>query len=204
MFQDLENVFMSIFEDISGNGFSVGINFGKNVPTWAISRYPQVWEDTYLKNKFILSDPTIVHGQKSSGHITWRELNQLYPNSIVMTEARKHGLAQGNTMALHIEGAVCIASGEGPAWDQKQQRLARAALAGLFQLHKPENPAIDLDPKLIEIIRPLSQGFRDDEIAEQIGKKVDTVRKRRVKALKLLNAKTSVEMVAKAVKMGLV
>lgn len=179
MINDMKQVFFGYLTGLSESGFSVGVGFTKGQPAWVHSTYNQGWVDHYIDNRFVLADPTIVHGQKENGHFTWSELEGLYPENPVFKAATRFGLTEGNTLSLSIGGSRTILSCSGPKWDETQLKCAKAATSGLHSLFAPVATAPAASKKELEVMRLMSGGLRDLDISEELGIKLETVRMRR-------------------------
>jgi DNA-binding CsgD family transcriptional regulator len=152
---------------------------------------------------YLIQDATIVHGQKVQGHFTWAELEALYPEDPVFEAARGHGLKHGNTLSLHVNGSITIVSCSGPKWNEEQLVKARSAAAALhfWNLPEPEFPVI-VSEGVLETLRLMAAGLRDQEIAIELGVKIETIRQRRNLAYQRTGTKTPAHLVSFVIKNG--
>ncbi len=183
MINDTKSVLLKTLSNLSTHGFSAGIDFKDRAPRWAHSAYSQPWIDSYVDHQLIKSDPTVTHGEKYSGHWTWDELAEIYPSATVFEAAAKFGLENGNTLSMRVNGAVLIASCSGAKWDKGELAQARAALSGLYYLHTESPSQTPVTPRSLDVLRLMCDGLRDQDIADKLGVKLETVRKRRTLAL---------------------
>lgn len=202
MISDTKTIFLHVLEQLSTSGFSVGIGFTNNEPAYAHSTYKGDWIDYYVQSGFLREDPTIIHGQKHAGHFLWSDLNRMYPGNPVFSAAKRFDLEQGNTLSMRINGDVAIVSCAGHAWTDQEQTSARAALAGLYEMVMPPKHQFGLTEKVLDVVRLMTQGLRDIQIAEELGIKLETVRARRAKAQQITGAKSPAQLVSVVIKSG--
>ncbi|SPJ30973.1 hypothetical protein TRM7615_04510 [Falsiruegeria mediterranea M17] len=141
-------------------------------------------------------DPTILHGQKNAGHFTWGKLSELYPDNPVMLGAAEAGMKEGNTLSLRMNGVCAIFSGDGPIWNNTQVQQAAAATSGLaFMFGEQPMPCILANPEM-DVVRLMADGAKDREIAERLGVKIETIRKRREKAYDLTGTRSPASLLS--------
>lgn len=199
----LELACLDTFRSVSPTGFAIVVNLGAKEFDWVHMEYPEPWVEHYVENDFINIDPTITFAQSEIGHISWSKLAADYPNNQVMTESPKFGLGEGNTLSVSINGRRSLASGAGPVWPKSLLPRLVLALGTLHRLHA-RYEAAKLNPKMIEVITLLANGFRDQEIAAKLGVKIETVRTRRNSAYAKTGTKTPAHLVATCLREGLI
>jgi DNA-binding CsgD family transcriptional regulator len=204
MINTTKAILLAILDSLSENGFSIGIDFDKNVPQWVHSNYQKTWVDRYIEAGFVANDPTIIHGRKHTGWFTWSELDRLYPGNPVLKEAREFDMPEGNTLSIRVNRKPIIVSCSGPAWTPDQVSEARSAALGLLGLIDSEQMPTLISPKSLEVIRLMCKGLRDKEIATELGIKLETVRQRRTTAQHSLGANTSAQLISETIQLGLI
>ncbi|KIC35884.1 helix-turn-helix transcriptional regulator [Leisingera sp. ANG-M7] len=205
MRSDIRGVLLRSLDQLSECGYSIGIGFNGIEPVFVHSTYSQRWIDRYVDQGYLLVDPTIQFGLSSTGQVTWRELERLFPSSKTFFEdAVNYGLHHGNTLAISADGRVSVLSCSGPEWSSGDLRIARAALHALHALeYEPSNPVTLTEP-VREVLRLMCSGCKDQEIADRLGVKLETVRARRRTAQHAFEAKTSAQLISQVIKFGLI
>jgi len=188
--------FLAELSRLSKTGFSIGVGFRNGAPSWVHSTYNDLWVDRYVEQGWMAVDPTITHGQKTTGHFTWSRLSELYPDNPVMLGAAEAGMPEGNTLSLCVNGVRAIFSGDGTAWHQAQVQQAVSATSGLaFMFGEQPMPCILAKPEM-DVVKLMSEGVKDREIAERLGVKIETIRKRREKAYDLTGTRTQASLLS--------
>ncbi|WP_259973812.1 helix-turn-helix transcriptional regulator [Leisingera aquaemixtae] len=192
-------------DNISESGYSIGVGFDGVEPVFVHSTYAQRWVDRYVDQAYLLVDPTIQFGLSSTGWVTWNDLERLFPSSKTFFEdAANYGLVHGNTLAISADGRVSVLSCSGPKWRDEELRIARAALYALHALEYEPSQSITLTAPVKDVLRMMCNGCKDQEIAENLGVKLETVRARRRTAMQALDAKTSAQLISQVIKFGLI
>lgn len=205
MRSDIRGVLLRSLDQLSECGYSIGVGFDGVEPVFVHSTYSQRWIDRYVDQGYLLIDPTIQFGLSSTGQATWKELERLFPSSRVFFEdAASYGLHRGNTLAISSDGRVSVLSCSGPEWSKEDLRIARTALHALHALeYEPSNPVTLTEP-VKDVLRLMCGGCKDQEIADRLGVKLETVRARRRTALQALEAKTSAQLISQVIKFKLI
>jgi DNA-binding CsgD family transcriptional regulator len=199
---DTKLMLLTILERLSQNGFSIGVSFGETGPHWVHSTYSRPWVEHYVKRGFLEKDPTIWHGLEHSGHFLWSDLARQYPDSPIFSDAKNFGMSEGNTLSLNLNGTTTIASCAGPAWSEEMRRDALAAVAGLHFLHAPNTAPPNVPSGTLDVLKQMERGLRDQEIADELGVKVETVRKRRATGLDATSTKTAYQLLSFSIRNG--
>lgn len=202
MISDIKPILMSSLSLLSKAGFSIGVAFENNTPSWTHSSYSKEWIDHYVDNRLLDRDPTILHGQKNCGHWSWGELERLYPGSEVFSAAKSFGLTEGNTVSICVQGLRTIASCSGPRWSPDELKQATAAVAGLHMLHVQFAPERPFSDRAADVLRLMAAGLQDREIAEELRIKPETVRQRRSQALQRTDSQTHSQLISLCIKNG--
>ena len=205
MRSDIRGILLRSLDEISENGYSIGVGFNGVEPVFVHSTYSKDWVDRYVDQSYLLVDPTIQYGLSSTGWATWKELERLFPASKTFFEdAAAFGLNHGNTLAISADGRVSVLSCSGPEWRGEDLRIARAALYALHALEFEPSNAITLTAPVKDVLRMMCNGCKDQEIADNLGVKLETVRARRRTAMQALEAKTSAQLISQVIKFGLI
>lgn len=205
MRNDIRGILLRSLDKISESGYSIGVGFDGVEPVFVHSTYAKRWVDRYVDQAYLLSDPTIQFGLSSTGWVTWKELERLFPSSKAFFEdAATYGLHHGNTLAISADGRISVLSCSGPEWSAEELRIARAALYALHALEFEPSNAITLTAPVKDVLRMMCSGCKDQEIAENLGVKLETVRARRRTAMQALEAKTSAQLISQVIKFGLI
>ncbi|MDE4175771.1 LuxR family transcriptional regulator [Phaeobacter sp. PT47_59] len=206
MRNDIRGVLLKSLEEISQKGFSVGVGFNDaGEPSFVHSSYERAWVDRYVEASYLLVDPTIQYGLCSTGHITWKGLERLYPDTkAFFADAASYGLTEGNTLAFSLDGTTSILSCSGPEWNKNELCVARAALLGLHGLQLEEGQPSQLSSGVKDVLCLMCSGCRDEEISIRLNVKIETVRSRRRSAMISLDAKNSAQLISKVIKFGLI
>lgn len=205
MRSDIRGILLRSLEQLSESGYSIGIGFNGVEPVFVHSTYNQRWIDRYVDQGYLMTDPTVQFGLSSTGEATWKELERLFPSSrAFFDDAANYGLRHGNTLAIRADGRVSILSCSGPEWNSDDLRVARAALHALHALeYEPDSP-ITLSAPIKDVLRLMCSGCKDQEVADRLGVKLETVRARRRTAMLALEAKTSAQLISQVIKFGLI
>ncbi|UWQ27284.1 autoinducer binding domain-containing protein [Leisingera sp. M523] len=205
MISDIAGVHLRSLDNISECGFSLGVGFdGANI-AFLKSTYSREWQERYVAQRYLDLDPTIKFGVAGTGSITWEELRVRYPESErFFDDAARHGLIQGNTLSIHVDGQVSIVSSSGPKWTDAERRLAKAALYTLYSLHHEQTRHYSISRQAQDVLRLMCAGFKDQEIAERLGVKLETVRQRRRGAMQAVEATSTAQLISLVIKFGLI
>lgn len=205
MRSDIRGILLRSLEQISECGYSIGVGFNGVEPVFVHSTYNQRWIDRYVDQGYLLIDPTIQFGLSSTGHMTWKKLERLFPSSRTFFEdAVNYGLHHGNTLSISADGRVSVLSCSGPEWSEGELRVARAALHALHALEFEPSNSVRLTGPVKDVLRLMCGGCKDQEIADRLGVKLETVRARRRTAMLALEAKTSAQLISQVIKFGLI
>jgi LuxR family transcriptional regulator, quorum-sensing system regulator SdiA len=90
-------------------GCAIGLHISFTTPRYMFQSYPKRWMDQYAGLGLLLQDPTIRWGMSNVGWIMWRDLEQIDSHG-VLERAKDHGIMNGVTIALLIDGSRSIAS----------------------------------------------------------------------------------------------
>jgi DNA-binding CsgD family transcriptional regulator len=202
MINDNKVFYLEVLEGLSTQGFSIGVNFLVSGPTWVHSTYQQKWIDHYVENGYMNSDPTIHHGIKYSGHFIWSDLEYRYPEQCVFAAAKAYGMPNGNTLSFRINGISTIISSSGAPWNDDQLREAYAAAAGLHFLHAPKFKPSVISNGVVEVLVLMKNGMRDQAIADTLGVKIETVRKRRATGCDAAGVENSYALLSVSIQNG--
>lgn len=207
MAEELQNSLFKVLSNLSEVGYSVGLGFIGFEPHYVKSTYSKAWVARYVERLFIQTDPTVQFGLSRTGHVTWKQLQELYPESkTFFDEAAHFGLRHGNTLSLRIDGQISVLSCSGSPWSEQELRMADAALRGLaVLLSKPrEGGDFGLPERVKDVLALMVSGARDQEIAEILSIKIETVRARRQLAFQLTNTRTIAQLISEVIKNGLI
>jgi len=207
MKSDIKSFLLRSLDELSDGGYSVGVGFQGLEPHFVKSTYSSDWVERYIEQNFIKQDPTIQFGLSRSAHATWESLEQMYPDSkSFFSEARKFGLLQGNTLSICVSGQVSILSCSGSHWDDTELRTASAALYGLAVLAAAtDSDKFDpLSHREKEVLNLMATGSKDQEIADILNIKVETVRARRRSAFLATNTTTIGQLMSEVIKKNLI
>lgn len=204
MKSDIENASIRTIAGLGPQGYAIGVDFVDRRPTWLELAYPIEWSRHYVDHGLISDDPTIEFGLTTQGHITWGELLGRYPDNRVLTGASKFGLTHGNTLSIAINGQRSILSTAGAPWSDGDIEIARSALSALHALHAlhARKRTDNVPDHVLSTVRLMVTGLRDDQIAERLGVKVETIRQRRQKAYSISGTNTPAGLGAYAQKAG--
>ncbi|AZV77917.1 LuxR family transcriptional regulator [Parasedimentitalea marina] len=207
MKSDIKSFLFRTLEELSDGGYSVGVGFQGVEPHFVKSTYSSDWVERYIEQNFIKQDPTIQFGLSRSAYATWEDLEKLYPDSKgFFAEARAFGLLRGNTLSVCVRGQVSILSCSGAHWDDAVLRTASAALYGLAVLvaDVDTNKYDPLSPREKEVLNLMTTGSKDQEIANILKIKVETVRARRRSAFLATNTTTIGQLMSEVIKKDLI
>ena len=204
MSNNIKDHLLASLESLSIGGSSIGVDFTDEGVAWVNSSYPDAWVDEYVEHDYMSDDPTILHGLRTSGHFTWNDLNKLYPQNRVLENARRFGMSEGNTIAVHIEGAISIASCAGPVWTTEKIRTAKGIVSALHYLFCDDHDHPVISDGAKNVLKLMIAGYRDDDIAKKLGIKIESVRQRRYTAMEKLDAQTQSHLISKVIKFGIV
>ncbi|MQQ09084.1 hypothetical protein GFB49_11515 [Epibacterium sp. SM1979] len=203
MSENLKRAALEEFERACPAGFAIVVNIESFQYDWVEFRYPDAWVERYVQREYILEDPTLVISKHRSGHVTWEELRQLFPDNVVMNEAKRFGLKHGNTLILNFGGMRTIASGAGKVWSEEDIKTLTAALRLLHGLHAKPHDA-QLNEKQLAVLRLMADGLRDAEIAERMNVAPISIRTWRSTAQKATGTKTPAQLLAFAIRAQLI
>lgn len=205
MINDIAGVHLRTLENISERGFSLGVGFDGADLAFLKSTYSPEWQERYVSQRYFNVDPTIKFGLTSTGVTTWDDLKVRYPCSErFFRDAARHGLTQGNTLAVHVDGQVSIMSCSGPRWTEEEQRLAKASLYAVHSLHHRDTRHHSISKQAQDVLRLMCEGFKDQEIAKKLGVKLETVRQRRRGAMQATEATSTAQLISLVIKFGLI
>lgn len=205
MTSNIEDALFYTLNKISEAGYSFGLGFVGLEPSFVKTTYDETWVEHYLKSGYIKKDPTIKFGHARTGHVTWKQLQHLYPDSKDFFEdAVEHGLVEGNTLSMRVEGQVCLLSCSGKPWGDLERREAKACLSalGVLKASPKQTKSFDIPERVLEVLRLMSGGAKDQEIASLLGVKIETVRARRKSAFNLTSTSTTSQLISEVIKAG--
>lgn len=204
MIFDIPAILPKAFADLSENGFSIGVDFIGFEPNWVHAGYSEKWIEHYISKGYLQLDPTIKHSLEYPGHVTWTELKNRFPSNPVLVDAERFGMSEGNTLSVFIDGSISIVSCAGKPWNQSEVDLAMSLLSALHHIHKRPAKKPVLTPAILAVLKLMSDGLKDHEIAERLGVKKVTVSQRKQRAYELLECKTAAQTISKVVRLGLI
>lgn len=207
MKSDIESALLGTLTKLSEAGFSIGVGFRGAEPHWVRATYSRAWVDNYVAKSYIQIDPTIQFGLTQTGHITWSQLGRRHPETeSFFGDAKGYGLKDGNTLSIRSSGGISILSCSGPKWQDDEIKRASAALHGLAALHStPENmQGVALNEREKDVLRLMCSGLKDQDIADVLGVKVETVRARRRKAMQATDTSTIAQLISEVTKKSLI
>jgi DNA-binding CsgD family transcriptional regulator len=207
MKSDIKSVLLRSLDELSDGGYSIGVGFQGLEPHFVKSTYSSDWVERYIERNFIQQDPTIQFGLSRSAYSTWEGLEKMYPASkSFFGEARRFGLLRGNTLSICVRGQVSILSCSGAHWGDAELRTASAALYGLAVLtaDTDSNKYDPLSPREKEVLNFMATGSKDQEIADTLKIKVETVRARRRSAFHATNTTTIGQLMSEVIKKDLI
>ena len=180
------------------------------------------WMQFYAECDLHRTDSLVHHCFRENRPILWSEYNRnvdhgLIPQDQIETAhyARDWGVVNGVTIPLqqvgnYVAGISLIADKDVDAHGQEREFLAHRklliALVDAFHAHVDrKNMAINhyrLTRREIEVLKWLSEGFQEKQIAHRLGTSIHTVEKQVKSAKRRMHAATSTQAAVKAAMLG--
>jgi len=177
--------------------------------------WPSEWLNRYFSKNYIAIDPTIKMVKTSLEPFYWNELPSLYeknPNAdLVMNEAMDFKLMEGLTVPITTtEGRKCGCSFAGQHIDLTElttgtiSLLANYAFVKSAKLGADTSVAPPMAPRQMDVIGWAAEGKTDWEIGMILHVSEHTVDKYMRQVKEKLDATNRVQMIAKAIRLGLI
>lgn len=167
-----------------------------------IDGMPPAWSALYNQRGYIMGDPVFLWGLVNNGAKRWEDID-INDYRGVLAKAKAFGLNYGVVVAQQIDGrhtALSVARSNSPYGDAEISSCVKLLNDILDSHYIHEQPK----PNEVEILRLMSQGQSLEEIAVSLQIAISTVKKRLSRACTTLDAKTSVQAVAEAVRRQIV
>lgn len=179
-----------------------------------LGHWPDSWAKRYFERQYVRKDPTLAHSLGANEPLHWSELHLQAndPSNDVMQEARAFGLADGLTIPqLTIEGHRIALSFAGQKLDRSPEArtvltvLAAYGVSRALQLRAATFAvSISLSRRERECLSWISEGRSMADAAIILGVSVKAVEKYLAAARTKLNALTTTQAVAQAMRLGLI
>lgn len=179
-------------DELGSGGIAIGVGFRRCEPTWVHSTYPQAWIDHYVECGFLAIDPTIQFGLRNIGHALWSDLGP----SPLFEAAARFGIASGNTISIAINGTKTIASVAGEPWSSNEITSATIIISALHHIHVGTRALVELKPRERQVAGMMALDMRDNQIAEELGCAVQTIRQDRTTMYARTNTSTPAGLIA--------
>lgn len=181
-----------------------------------LNNYSQDWQQRYIRENYLVVDPTVVHGMRSVMPLVWTD-NVFATCRSFWEDARSHGLRVGWAQSCHdakgVGGLLTLARSHDDispkelcAHSLKMSWLAQTTHEGMSRLlvHKlmPE-VAINLSAREIEVLRWTAEGKTSNDVSEIMNLTERTVNFHINNALLKLGAANKTAAAIKAAMLGL-
>lgn len=196
--------------------FGVQSNVSLTKPkTGLFNNYPKRWQERYLSQGYITSDPTVRHALTSSTPLVWGD--ELFAQSIDLWEdARMHGISAGWGMPTRGQGETvgllsCSRAGEAikqnelDTFELKLIYLANLVHVAICVHWIPRNlPEFEcrLSPREQEILLWTAEGKTTTEAAKILGISERTAQFHLYNLMERLNVHNKSQLVMKAAMLG--
>ncbi|WP_299821167.1 autoinducer binding domain-containing protein [uncultured Jannaschia sp.] len=175
-------------------GFVMAFNYTVSGPEVMASGYPDVWHKEYEERNYFVGDPVLLWSFVNSGVKRWSEIKLPDPRGI-MKAALKFDLRYGAVISVkkgRKRSVLSVARGDRELTDTEIADLKERF--GTWCDHVTNRAA--LTDREIEVLKLLSVGHSQREIAETLGIAEVTVKQRAVSATKKLGATNRIHAVA--------
>jgi LuxR family transcriptional regulator, quorum-sensing system regulator SolR len=187
-----------------------------NPKMFMLNNYSQDWQQRYIKENYLLVDPTVAHGLRSMMPLVWSE--DIFATSRSFWEdARAHGLCVGWAQSCHdakgVGGLLTLARStdnlsikELDELSLRMNWLSQLTHEGMTRLLVPKlipETAVVLSAREVEILRWTADGKTSAEVSEIIYLTERTVNFHVNNALIKLGASNKTAAAIKAAMLGL-
>lgn len=181
-----------------------------------LNNYSTEWQEMYLGSGFLETDPTIIHGKKTTQPIVWSEklFKKAHP---LWEEAKAHGLNHGWVQSVYspngTSGLITLSRSSNDITEEELRHrlpslmwLAQITHVGLQKQLLPQlfkNINTQLTPREVEVLRWTADGKTSNLISEILMISERTVNFHLNNAARKLNASNKTSAVAIAAALGL-
>jgi len=216
----------AVFDRIARIALDLGFDrcaYGIRVP-WPLTRpqlfllnnYPESWKRRYQEAGYLLTDPTVLHCQKSRALLTWND-HVFSGAPQLWAEARAHGLSVGlaqSSADWHgVAGMLTLARGHDPL-KAPELGAVRPAFGWLVQVAHlafsrrlvPQlagRPSSALTPREVEVLRWTADGKTAADVGDILNVSEHTVVFHLGNAIRKLGSANKTAAVVKAALLGL-
>jgi LuxR family transcriptional regulator len=201
MKKDAIELELSSIRRLAPAGFSIGIAIRFFSPIATYIEYPEEWVKEYTQNAYVMVDPAIIWGLTHEGVIQWRDIK--LPDTMgIIKKAKKHDLIHGLTCSIKINNKKTLGSfaRADRAFTETEAELIKESLERLHIAHMPSE---ELTMDEVVTLEFTANGLTGQQIAEELGIAIQTVKSRLSTARRKLGAKNTNEASALAKSLGL-
>ncbi len=142
------------FRGVYPAGFAIGLHLSYAAPKYLFQAYDPEWADIYVRDGFILHDPTVRWGLTHTGAVRWSAIDRAEDDR-VMTRAAAHGLRYGVTVALDAGGTRSVAGFARADREAHDDEIARLH-ADLARLHDLTQTLETVTPDFHDTLKRMS------------------------------------------------